>query len=83
MIKEHANFFKEALDNDGVSPVEIRDGYSGRGMYGEQTFAIVVDDVCDLIPALLRQAQEDPESVPDFSLFKLRQDSMGLGIVLY
>jgi len=83
MIKEHAEFFKEALDNDGVYPIEIRDNYSGRGMYGKTTFAVVVDSVCDLIPALLRQAQEDPESIPDVSTFTLRQDNMGLGVVLY
>jgi hypothetical protein len=35
MTKEHAEFFKEALDNDGVYPIEIRDNYSGRGMYGK------------------------------------------------
>jgi len=83
MTKEQANFFKDALDNDDIYPVEIRDNYSGRGMYGKTTFAIVTDSVSDLIPALLRQAQEDPESMPDFSIFKLRQDNMGLGVVLY
>lgn len=83
MTKEQANFFKEALDNDDVYPVETRDDYSGRAMYGKTTCAVVIDGVSDLIPALLRQAQEDPASMPDFSVFKLRQDNMGLGIVLY
>lgn len=83
MTKEQANFFKEALDNDDIYPVEIRDDYSGRAMYGETTFAIITDSICELIPSLLRQAQEDPDSMPDFSDFNLQQDSMGLGIVLY
>lgn len=85
MTKEQANFFKEALVNDDLETENdiIRENYSGRGMYGKTTFAIVTDSVSDLIPALLRQAQEDPESMPDFSTFVLRQDNMGLGIVLY
>ena len=82
MIKEHAEFFKEALDNDGIE-VELRDDYSGRSMYGKTTFAVVTDNISDVIPALLRQVQEDPESAPDFSIFKLRQDNMGLSVILY
>jgi len=52
MTKEQANFFKCALDNDDIYPVEIRDNYSGRGMFGKTTFAIATDSVSDLIPAL-------------------------------
>jgi hypothetical protein len=85
MTKEQAEFFKQAIINDDLETENdiIRENYSGRGMYGKTTFAVVVDSVCDLVSALLRQAQEDPESIPDVSTFTLRQDNMGLGVVLY
>jgi hypothetical protein len=86
MTEEQAKFFEEALDHDGVTPVEIRDDYSGRGMYGKTTYAVVVDSACDLIPSLLRHAAHNyVEVVAEgiFDDFELRQDDMGLGIVLY
>ncbi len=58
--------------------------YSGRGMYGETCYAfsgcvpriigMVISDICD-IPELLQQFGE--------MLFVSRQDSMGLGTVIY
>lgn len=85
MTKEQAEFFKIAAEEVGLD-IEVRDDYSGRGMYDKITHAIVTDSLCGLIPALLCQASYDHVNVIEnglFDNFKLRQDNMGLGIVLY
>jgi len=85
MTKRQAEFFKNAAEEVGLD-IEVRDEYSGRGMYGKTTYAIITDSITDLIPALLCHAAYDyVDIVADglFDNFKLRQDSMGLGIVLY
>lgn len=85
MTKGQAEFFKNAAEEVGLD-IEVRDDYSGRGMYGKITHAIVADSLCDLIPALLCHAAYDYVAVVEdglFDDFKLRQDNMGLGIVLY
>lgn len=48
--------FEAASDAD--LEVEIREDYSGRGMYGKTTFAVVVDDVMDLLAATIKYAAE-------------------------
>lgn len=85
MTKEQAEFFKNAAEEVGLE-IEMRDGYSGRGMYGKTTFAVVTDSLSDLIPALLCHAAYNYVDVVEnnlFDNFKLHQDNMGLGVVLY
>ena len=85
MTKEQAEFFKNAAEEVELE-IEVRNNYSGRGMYGETTYAIIVDSLMTLIPALLCRAAYGYVSVAEnglFDNFKLRQDNMGLGIVLY
>lgn len=69
---------------------EIRDDYSGRGMYGDNTFAVVFDCQSDFQNALVFAAyaigrDDSPDSAEDDlqALSSLRLDSMGLGIVVY
>ena len=68
---------------------EVRDSYSGRGMYGEETYAVVFDSQSDYQRALLYAAFNLGETGADdvegllADLAKLRTDSMGLGIVVY
>lgn len=65
--------------------VEIRPGYSGRGMYGETTFAVTGDagDVQDaILYAAYAAGQRDNEGIMD-DLKRLRRDQLGMGIVVY
>lgn len=48
MDLEAARALKKAADELEVE-LEIREGYSGRGMYGKETTAVVVGRVTDLI----------------------------------
>lgn len=62
---------------------EIRSNYSGRGMYGEQTFGVVVDNDADLFEAVAAIARElEPDEYPDTD-FKFRTDGMGLSTIIY
>ena len=68
---------------------EMRDDYSGRGMYGETTYAVCFDSQSDFERALLNAAfdlgQNGADDVEGLlsDLRNLRRDSMGLGIVVY
>lgn len=74
---------EELVDNaenyvGGWTEIEVREDYSGRGMYGKSVPAVVADN--DIRPALFYAAGElgiDFDEVPQ------RLDSMGLGVVIY
>lgn len=68
--------------------LDIREDYSGRGMYGVTTVAVVLDRASDLAAiafeagrATAHDRDEAAEAVHD--LRNLRQDSMGHGVVVY
>jgi hypothetical protein len=68
---------------------EIREEYSGRGMYGKTTHAVVYDSRGDYERALIYAAYEvgnrgndDVEGILG-ELSNLGSDSMGMGIVVY
>lgn len=68
---------------------EVRDDYSGRGMYGESTYAVTYDSNSDFEAALLNAAfdlgangADDVEGLLA-DMRNLRKDSMGMGIVVY
>jgi hypothetical protein len=68
---------------------EIRDAYSGRGMYGKSTHAVVYDSRGDFESALINAAFEVGSRGSDNvegilgELKNLGTDSMGMGIVVY
>jgi hypothetical protein len=70
---------------------EIRDNYSGRCMYGAQTFAVVYDDGSQFQEAILdaafrlgQDADDDHDAYDKLmQLREIRTDNMGLGIVVY
>ena len=65
--------------------LEVREGYSGRGMYGTEVVAFVADSNEALIAlgyALGYLAGNDFGSYP-YKDLPTRVDSMGLGIVIY
>jgi hypothetical protein len=68
---------------------EIRDEYSGRGMFGKTTYAVVFDSQGEFQRALLYAAYSLGENGADDAEGLLKElcdlgiDSMGLGIVVY
>ncbi len=56
---------------------KVYDGYSGRGMFGEQTTAVRFDGAEDLTEARIELARQGRE------ILKPRTDSLGRGIVAY
>jgi hypothetical protein len=53
MTKEMAEFFQEVSENAG-NECDIRDDYSGRGMYGKTTYAVVIDSQVQLLTDILQ-----------------------------
>ena len=68
----NAKSIVEHLEGDGIE-AELRTDYSGRGMFGEQTGAVVADDSSDIFIAMGELGIKDSK----------RTDSMGLGVVVY
>lgn len=79
MTKPLAEYLHGVCIDHGV-PTDLRK-YSGRFMYGQSTWAIVVDGtVLDVLEAVLT-TDESYESIDGVD--ELRQDQMGLGVVIY
>jgi len=79
----------EATEVAKVVNGEVRDDYSGRGMFGNTCYGVVVDSLDDLFDGLADlltdvrlESNTDPELVGE-SLKKLRIDEMGLQKILY
>lgn len=65
---------------------ELRDEYSGRGMYGDKTAAIEFDSESDFYSALAEVMEcdiEDREEVAKYLRGRVNIDSMGRGIIVY
>ena len=86
----------EQVINDYGLEAELREDYSGRGMYGNTTIGVVVNEgsLIDVLAAVISNAScfieadgEDELDIYDlgerFDVRHLRQDSMGLGFILY
>ena len=74
----------EAMNcGDGV---DLRDDYSGRGMYGDTTYGISGDfgfaDVAEAVGELFDEGTAQDEGLKP-SDFRFTYDSMGLGIIIY
>jgi hypothetical protein len=94
---ELAQFLKRVCEDIGNQECEIREDYSGRGMFGKQTAGIVVDSVPLLLTDVLQWVKESISSerytndslmlvwgggeIPDIS--DLRVDNMGRSTILY
>lgn len=78
MTIEQANEIEDVLVDLGYE-VEVRDDYSGRGMYGATVPAFVADDtgVMTAIGYAAAIAEVPLEDLPR------RTDSMGRGVVIY
>ena len=95
MQKELAQFILQACENsntffqDEDSMPELRESYSGRGMFGKETTAIVCSDLMAVMAAIACEIEavdmyEYREDVDLSDIKDLRTDSMGRGsIVIY
>lgn len=86
-----AQALQRAAEELGVQ-CDIRDAYSGRGMYGRHTWAVIVTGAHVIAPIaaqamkMIKEAgtidgQEETDLVQD--LLKLRTDDMGFDKVVY
>lgn len=93
MDLELAETLVQVLEDEGIE-ASLRESYSGRGMYGETTVGVALEgDAGDLLKAVINNAtcfiQEEESSLglvdfsERFSIGTLRQDSMGLGTIIY
>jgi hypothetical protein len=72
MQLENAQAVAEHLNGEGTD-AEVRENYSGRGMYGESTAAVVTPHADDVAHAMGLLGIADSRRV----------DNMGLGYVVY
>lgn len=75
---------RDACDDSGE--VEFYNGYSGRGMYGEQCVGITGSfSDCMLVIAELIKAEREESGFNDMvdQLLDFKQDSMGRDVILY
>jgi hypothetical protein len=84
MTQQQAEFFEQACDYAGTE-CSVRDDYSGRGMFGRTTHAIVVPHTLDLLAAVVEYVRtldfDEVDAIP--LLTGLRQDEMGRDTVIY
>lgn len=75
---EQANDLVDALNSENIE-AEVSEGYSGRGMYGDEVVGIILPDAKALI-ALGFLAADCGIELDDLPK---RTDSMGRGIIVY
>lgn len=87
MEQSTVNYFEDAACKISMN-IEIREAYSGRGMNGERTQAIVLDSITDLFKlialaaVLIKEDEDVPHTSYDHESFvedvgNIRQDNMG------
>jgi hypothetical protein len=89
MTKQQANFLVAATQHCGNQEAELRENYSGRGMYGRETFGVVLCDVSALLGDCIQYVKEAGldgnfgilEYIPDIVSF--RTDNMGMHTIIY
>jgi len=83
MTQAEAEFIRDAMDAMGHH-CEIQEGYSGRGMYDKETYAITTDDITAMIPAVAMFVADGNDPPSEFECSDgYREDSMGRGVVIY
>lgn len=85
MTQTQAQFLVKVTEDCGNQEIDLRDSYSGRGMYDRTTHGVVVNSVnvllADCINYLRQASDEVLEEVPNFQKFS--QDNMGMNTILY
>lgn len=85
MTKEVADFIRLVIEQQGEE-AEICSDYSGRGMFGKKTYAVIVPNLRIFLYWILlyvqyKEKRGEKVSIPDVSIFQT--DSMGLDTVIY
>lgn len=75
---EQANDLVDALNSENIE-AEVSEGYSGRGMYGDEVVGIILPDA----KALIALGFYATEVGVDFRDLPKRTDSLGRGIIVY
>jgi hypothetical protein len=84
MTKEQAQFIQKATIACGNQECEIRNDYSGRGMYGQKTHAIVINNVNDMFADIINYIKDCEVPYDEIPYFEdLSTDNMGLDTVIY
>lgn len=78
MDKKVAEAIVDACYNQGYD-ADIYEGYSGRFMYGKETTGVTVDSISVVVQSVINES----ELFEDLNINELRNDSMGLGIIIY
>lgn len=74
----------EAAENANIDPDNIREDYSGRGMYGQTCFGIVVANMSEFLRFMLEIERADCGfDYTDYLADCVDQDSMGYDCILY
>ena len=70
---------------DSVDDAEsaLHEGYSGRGMYGDECFGIVVDDIGELCRFFAYLGADHDTDLADRLARVARTDSMGRSMIVY
>jgi hypothetical protein len=92
MTIEQAKFLKRVTEDCGNQECDIRETYSGRGMYGRETVGIVVDSLPQLLTDVLNYINDHlSEGAASFEYTgtepiyfdQFRTDNMGRSMILY
>lgn len=86
MELEHAKLIVESLNEIGDAEYEVYENYSGRGMYGETTTAIVVPSVLKFATDVLRVSNSFVDEDGDCLLCELqnlKSDNLGRDYIIY
>ena len=81
MTIEQAKFLERVTTYQGNQECEIREGYSGRGMYGSTTVGFVVDSLPQLLVDVLNYYNDGCGQSETFEGFNT--DNMGRSMILY
>lgn len=73
----------ELIVNCGEGDLSLREGYSGRGMFGKETTGIITESYSHFVKACVAAAIEDPERMEMFFDEPVCSDNMGLDIIFY
>ena len=83
---QSANFLVEVAANNGID-AELYEGYSGRGMYGEETTGVTTENPVKLLGLAIAFALDidrgEAEEFGDCNFTRLQFDSLGRGSIIY
>ena len=83
MTKDQAGSLDTLLSEKGFES-EVKDDYSGRGMYGKTTYAVDTSaSPKEAIDSINNALKEDPEGWDLPKVENLEWDSLGLNYVIY